>query len=100
MATATLAVVRTLSATLDAIAELETALDAHFEQHPDAEIVRSLPGLGLILGARVLSEFGDDPTRFTDAASRPAYAGAAPITRASGRSRGGAEAPGLQPSPS
>lgn len=87
MATAAQAVVRTLSATLDAIAELETALDAHFEQHPDAEIVRSLPGLGLILGARVLSEFGDDPTRFTDAASRRAYAGAAPITRASGRSR-------------
>jgi transposase len=46
-----------------------------------------MPGLGLILGARVLSEFGDDPTRFIDAASRRAYAGAAPITRASGRSR-------------
>lgn len=49
--------------------------------------MRSLPGLGLILGARVLGEFGDDPTRFGDAASRRAYAGAAPITRASGRSR-------------
>jgi len=35
----------------------------------------------------VLGEFGDDPTRFADAASRRAYAGAAPITRASGRSR-------------
>jgi len=46
-----------------------------------------LPGLGLILGARVLGEFGDDPTRFADAVSRRAYAGAAPITRASGRSR-------------
>ena len=45
-----------------------------FEQHPDAEIVRSLPGLGLILGARVLGEFSDDPTRFADAASRRAYA--------------------------
>jgi len=44
--------------------------------------VRSLPGLGLILGVRVLSEFGDDPTRFDDVASRRAYAGAAPITRA------------------
>ena len=86
LSTATLAVLRTLAGTLDTIGELETALDAHFEQHPDAEIVRSQPGLGLILGARVLSEFGDDPTRFPDAASRRAYAGAAPITRASGRS--------------
>jgi hypothetical protein len=58
-----------------------------FEQHPDAKIVRSLPGLGLILGARVLGEFGDDPTRFVDAANRRVYAGAALITRASGRSR-------------
>jgi transposase len=56
-----------------------------FEQHPDAEILRSLPGLGLVLGAGLLGEFGDDPTRFVDAASRRAYAGSAPITRASGK---------------
>ena len=30
-------------------------------KHPDAKIVRSLPGLGTVLGARVLGEFGDDP---------------------------------------
>lgn len=45
------------------IAELETALSEHFEQHPDAKVVRSLPGLGTVLGARVLGEFGDDRTR-------------------------------------
>ncbi|MGH3801842.1 MAG: transposase [Pseudonocardiaceae bacterium] len=44
-----------------------------------------MPGLGLILGVRVLGEFGDDPTRFSDAASRRAYAGSAPITRVSGK---------------
>jgi len=49
------------------ISELETNLAAHFETHPDAAIYRSLPGLGVILGARVLGEFGDDPDRFTDA---------------------------------
>ena len=31
------------------------------------EIYRNQPGLGAILGARVLAEFGDDPTRYTDA---------------------------------
>jgi len=68
------------------IAELEGALGEHFDRHPDAEILRSLPGLGLVLGARVLGEFGDDPSRFADAKGRKAYAGTAPITRASGRS--------------
>jgi hypothetical protein len=69
------------------IAELERALAGHFDRHPDAEILRSLAGLGLVLGARVLGEFGDDPNRFTEARGRKAYAGTAPITKASGRSR-------------
>jgi transposase len=85
MSQAVIAIVRTLSATLAAIRELEKALDEHFDAHPDAPILRSMPGLGLILGARILGEFGDDPTRFPDAASRRAYAGTAPITRASGK---------------
>jgi transposase len=63
--------------------ELERQLAERFEDHPDAEILRSLPGLGLILGARVLGEFGDDPT-YEDARARRCYAGSAPITRASG----------------
>jgi len=45
------------------ITDLETELATHFETHPDADIYRSLPGLGVILGARVLGEFGDDPNR-------------------------------------
>src|SRR6185437_8709536 len=52
------------------IAELETALAEHFETHPDADIYRSLPGLGVVLGARVLGEFGDDPNRYTSAKCR------------------------------
>jgi len=68
------------------IAELERMLLEHFDRHPDAEILRSLPGLGLVLGARVLGEFGDDPNRFSDTRARKAYAGTAPITKSSGRS--------------
>jgi len=67
------------------VARLETQLADRFESHPDAEILRSLPGLGLVLGARVLAEFGDDPTRYADARARRSYAGSAPITRASGK---------------
>lgn len=69
------------------IAELETELATHFEAHPDADIYLSLPGLGVILGARVLGEFGDDPNRYTDAKSRKNYAGTSPLTVASGKKR-------------
>jgi len=69
------------------IAELEAELATHFETHPDADIYLSLPGLGVILGARVLGEFGDDPNRYTTAKSRKNYAGTSPLTVASGKKR-------------
>ena len=69
------------------ISELEATLANHFETHPDADIYLSLPGLGDVLGARVLGEFGDDPNRYTDAKSRKNYAGTSPLTVASGKKR-------------
>ena len=69
------------------IKELEAELTSHFEQHPDAEIYRSLPGLGVVLGARVLVAFGDDPERYESAKSRRNYAATSPLTVASGRKR-------------
>ena len=69
------------------ITQLETALAEHFEQHPDADIYLSLPGLGVVLGARVLGEFGDDPDRYADVKSRRNYAGTSPLTIASGKHR-------------
>jgi hypothetical protein len=79
--------VRLIAAFNDEVTTLEAELTASFEQHPAAEIIRSLPGLGMILGGRVLGEFGDDPDRYASAKSRKNYAGSSPITRASGRSR-------------
>ncbi len=69
------------------IADLEATLQTRFEQHPDAVIYHSQPGLGTVLGARALGEFGDDPHRYTSAKSRRNYAGTSPITVASGRKR-------------
>lgn len=67
--------------------QLEQALADHFDQHPDAKIIRSLPGLGTILGARALGEFGDDPNRYANTKSRRNAAGTSPITKASGKQR-------------
>ncbi|MGW5525289.1 IS110 family transposase [Gordonia sp. NPDC003950] len=69
------------------ITELEQVVSEGFGRHPAAAIVSSVPGLGPILGARVLAEFGDDPQRYRNAKARKNYAGTSPITRASGKQR-------------
>jgi transposase len=81
------AYVAMLAATVGQARTLEGQLEASFGQHPDAEILLSQPGLGGILGARVLAEFGDDPTRYANPKARKNYAGTAPITKASGTRR-------------
>lgn len=70
-----------------AVEQLEKALSTEFDEHPLAPVLRSAPGLGPILAARVLAEVGDDRNRFTTAGGLRAFAGTAPVTRASGRSR-------------
>ena len=67
------------------LGQLEEEMTKSFESHPDTEILRSLPGLGVVLGARVLGEFGDDPNRYQDGRCRRNYAGTSPITKASGK---------------
>jgi transposase len=81
-ARALIAVITTLNGQ---VKTLEEQVRDHFGRHPDAEIYRSQPGMGPILGARVLAEFGDDPHRYADGKARKNYAAASPITRASGK---------------
>jgi transposase len=83
--------VRALAALLVTLNEqvkaLQGQVEAHFGRHPDAEIILSQPGLGAVLGARVLAEFGDDHARYVSAKARKNYAATSPITRASGKKR-------------
>jgi Transposase IS116/IS110/IS902 family/Transposase len=81
----TLALLGQLNAACAGADDLEQATIESFNQHPDAEIITSFPGLGPLTGARVLAEIGDDRSRFADTKGLKAYAGAAPITRASGK---------------
>src|ERR1700694_1409422 len=53
-------------------------------EHPDGTIYLSQPGLGNVLGARALGEFGDDPNRLRNGKARRNYASTSPITKASG----------------
>jgi transposase len=83
--------VRALIAVLGTLNEqvktLQGQVEAYFGQHPDAEIITSQPGLGPVLGARVLAETGDDPARYASAKARKNYAATSPITRASGKKK-------------
>ena len=81
---ALVAVLTELSLQVDALAE---QVAEGFGRHPDVEIYLSQPGLGEILGARVLAEFGDDPKRYCDSRARKNYSGMSPVTRTSGKSR-------------
>ena len=79
-----IAVITTLD---EQVKALEEQVREHFGQHPDAEIYRSQPGMGAILGARVLGEFGDDLHQYADGKARKNYAATSPITRASGKKK-------------
>jgi transposase len=82
-----LALLRQLDAACASAGDLEAAAVESFNQHPDAGIITSFPGPGALTGARVLAEIGDDRSSFNDAKGLKAYVGAAPITRASGKTR-------------
>lgn len=79
------ALLHQFEAACHAAEELAKAAIDHFEQHPDAAIITSFPGLGHLTGARVLAEVGDDRRRFAEPRGLKAFAGSAPITRASGK---------------
>jgi transposase len=87
MRTEALALLGVLDAVCDSVDQLAAALLAAFRRHPDYEIITSFPGLADISGAIVLGEIGDDRTRFVDDRALQAFAGSAPVTRASGKSR-------------
>jgi transposase len=81
-----LALLATLDVECASVDQLGQATSEAFAQHHDYNVITSFPGLGDVTGARILGELGDDRDRFTDARAVKAYAGSAPVTRASGRS--------------
>ncbi|MCZ9330400.1 transposase [Nocardia farcinica] len=80
-----LALLRMVDAACGGADELEQAAAEEFRKHPDYAVITSFPGLADLTGARMLAELGDDRSRFDDARALKAYAGSAPITRASGK---------------
>jgi transposase len=83
--------IKTLAETLltlhEQIRRFEHQIKDRFERHPDREVFLSLRGAGPRLAVRIAAELGDDRQRFASAADVAAFAGTAPVTRQSGKSR-------------
>jgi len=68
--------------------DLDRSVGSHLAQHPDGRIFTSLPRAGQINAAQILAEWGDSRTAYGDPDAIAAFAGVAPVTKASGRMRG------------
>ena len=68
------------------IAAIDRELEALLAIHPDGALIRSLPGMGVVLAAEFLAHLGAIQ-RFHSADALAAAAGLAPVLRQSGRSR-------------
>jgi Transposase IS116/IS110/IS902 family len=69
------------------IGRMERQVTVCFRGYPDATIYLSQPGIGEILGARELGEFGDNPHRYDSAKARKNYAATSSVTRQSGKKK-------------
>jgi transposase len=70
----------------DRLAALDRAIEARLARHPDAALIRSLPGMGATLTAEFIALAGR-MDRFQSADGLAAAAGLAPVLRQSGKSR-------------
>ncbi|KOG89295.1 IS110 family RNA-guided transposase [Streptomyces varsoviensis] len=75
------------------IAELDALIEAKFREHPHAEVIRSLPGMGAKLGAEFIAATGGDMDTFGSADRLAGFAGLAPRPRDSGRVSGNLRRP-------
>jgi transposase len=75
------------------IAELDALIEARFHEHPHADVIRSLPGMGAMLGATFIAATGGDMNAFGTADRLAAFAGLSPVPRDSGRVSGNMRRP-------
>jgi len=75
------------------IASTETMIEERFRRHRHAEIILSMPGFGIILGAEFLAATGGDMSAFDSADRLAGICGLAPVPRDSGRISGNLKRP-------
>jgi transposase len=69
------------------IEDYDQRIEQVFQAHPEAYLVRGLPGAGPAMGPRLVAFFGTDRSRFEAAENIESFTGIAPVTEKSGKSR-------------
>jgi len=82
---AVLAMIRVVRALNASIKDLDRAVVAHLDEHPDAVVFRSLPRAGQVSAAQMLAEWGDCREAYDGPEAVAALSGMAPVTRRSGK---------------
>ncbi|QDN96209.1 IS110 family transposase [Streptomyces sp. RLB3-17] len=75
------------------ISELDALIEARFHEHRHAAVIRSLPGMGALLGAEFIAATGGDMDPFGTADRLASFAGLSPVPRDSGRVSGNMRRP-------
>ncbi|MFF5284570.1 IS110 family transposase [Streptomyces sp. NPDC013171] len=75
------------------VAEIDKAIEARFREHHDFEVITSLPGLGVVLGAEFLAATGGDMAVFGTPDRLAGFGGVAPVPRDSGKISGNLRRP-------
>lgn len=75
------------------VAELDKLIEARFRDHHYFDVITSMPGLGIILGAEFLAATGGDMTVFGTSDRLASFGGVAPVPRDSGRVSGNLRRP-------
>jgi transposase len=75
------------------VAELDKAIEARFRDHHTFDVITSMPGLGVILGAEFLAATSGDMTVFGTADRLAGFGGVAPVPRDSGKISGNLRRP-------
>ncbi|WP_405670300.1 MULTISPECIES: IS110 family transposase [unclassified Streptomyces] len=75
------------------IAETDVLIEGRFREHPHAEVILSMPGIGPVLGAEFIAHTGGDMSVFGSPDRLAGVAGLAPVPRDSGRISGNMRRP-------
>lgn len=75
------------------IRDTDKLIEGRFRRHRHAELITSLPGIGILLGAEFLAATGGDLSAFPSADHLAGFAGLAPAPRDSGHVRGNLHRP-------
>lgn len=76
---------RQMHSILEELDAVEEQIKINYSDHPNKDLLESLPGVASTLGPVLAAELGSDITRFADIKTLKAFVGCSPVTQSSGK---------------